>query len=170
MPNEGFKPAIGNKYAVFGISLPAAYVDDSITKTGASWDMFREAVKYLYENEDERFSFTGSLDGIWAKKNWNNIGGKIRLGGYVSFTDEQFQSTPALIRIVGIKDYVNSPYSPEIELSNVTVGGGFSNALRKLETTEVVIENTNKDSIRFAKRGFREAKETTKLLEAALLN
>ena len=74
MPNEGFKPAIGNKYAVFGISLPKAYVDDYITETGASWDMFREAVKYLYENEDERFSFTGSLDGIWAKKNWNNIG------------------------------------------------------------------------------------------------
>lgn len=170
MPKEGFKPAIGDTYIVYGISLPTAYVDDTATKTGASWDMFREGAKYLYEHEDDRFSFTGPLDGIWAKKVWLEIGGKIKLGGYVSFTDEQFQIEPALIRIVGIKDYVNKPYSPEIEISNVVVGAGFATGLRKLETTEVAIDQTNKNSIRFAKRGFREVKETTKLLEAAFTN
>lgn len=167
MPNEVFKPAIGDKYAVFGIHLPDAYIED--TEIGAEWKMFREAAKYMYENEDPRFSFTGPLDGIWAKQNWLAIGGKIKLGGYVSFTAE-FQTTPVLIRIVGIKDYINKPYSPEIELSNVTVGAGFATSLRKLEATEVVIDESKKESIRFAKRGFREARETSKMLENALLN
>jgi hypothetical protein len=167
MPNEAFKPAIGDKYAVFGIHLPDAYIED--TEIGAEWKMFREAAKHMYENEDPRFSFTGSLDGVWAKQNWLAIGGKIKLGGYVSFTAE-FQTTPVLIRIVGIKDYVNKPYSPEIELSNVTVGAGFSAGLKKLKATEVVIDESKKETIRFAKRGFREARETSKMLENALLN
>lgn len=167
MPNDTFKPAIGDKYAVFGIHLPDAYIED--TDTGAEWKMFREAAKYMYENEDPRFSFTGPLDGIWAKQNWLAIGGKIKLGGYVSFTAE-FQTTPVLIRIVAIKDYINKPYSPEIELSNVTVGSGFATSLRKLEATEVVIDESKKESIRFAKRGFREVRETSKMLENALLN
>lgn len=167
MPSDTFKPAIGDKYAVFGIHLPDAYIED--TETGAEWKMFREAAKFKYENEDPRFSFTGPLDGIWAKQNWLSIGGKIKLGGYISFTAE-FQTTPVLIRIVGIKDYINKPYSPEIELSNVTVGAGFSTGLKKLEATEVVIDESKKESIRFAKRGFREARETSKMLESALLN
>jgi hypothetical protein len=170
MPNDIFKPVMGDKYAIFGISLPESYICNNSDQSGASWDMFREAVRYLYQNEDPRFSFTGELDPIWAKKKWLEIGSKIRLGGYVAFTDEQFQEEPVLIRIVGIKDYINSPYSPEIELSNVTVGGGFSNTIKKLETTEVVIEERHQESIRYAKRGFREAQETTDLLKAAFTN
>jgi len=170
MPNDIFKPSVGDRYAVFGISLPESYVSDNETKSGASWDMFREAVRYLQENEDPRFSFTGELDPIWSKKNWLEIGSKIRLGGFVAFCDTQFQSSPVLIRIIGIRDYINSPYSPEIELSNVTVGGGFSNSIKKLETTEVVVEQKHRESIRFAKRGFREAQETTRMLESAFNN
>ena len=74
MPNEAFKPAIGDKYAVFGIHLPDAYIEDE--EIGAEWKMFREAAKFKYENEDPRFSFTGPLDGSWAKQDWFEIGGK----------------------------------------------------------------------------------------------
>ena len=38
-------------------------------------DMFRAAVKYLFDNEELKFTFTGELDGIWSKKDWVNIGG-----------------------------------------------------------------------------------------------
>lgn len=62
IPNANRKPAVGDTYAVFNISLPPAYVCDDETKTGASWEMFREAVRYLYENEDERFAFSGVLE------------------------------------------------------------------------------------------------------------
>lgn len=170
MPGSVFMPVVGDKYVVFGMSLPEAYVCDNTTKTGASWDMFLEAVKYFFDNEDPRFSFTGDLDGIWAKKDWLNIGGKIILGGFCAFTDEQFQNTPVLIRMVGIKDYINDPHYPQIELSNVTVGNTTSSQIKSIPTKDVLIEDSKKDSIRFAKRGFRDAKQTTEMLQSALLN
>ncbi|RHO68313.1 hypothetical protein DW083_16030 [Parabacteroides sp. AF48-14] len=37
MPNETFKPAVGDTYAIFNISLPDAYVCDNKSKSGASW-------------------------------------------------------------------------------------------------------------------------------------
>lgn len=165
-----FTPQPGDTYAVFGIQLPDAYVCDNATKTGASWDMFREAAKYLYEHEDKTFIFTGTLDGIWAKKRWLQIGGKIILGGYVLFSDEQFMPEGSLIRITGVKRYVNKPYMPEIELSNTTTGSSISSDLNKPGQNEVVIDDKYKDSLRFTKRRFRDAKETMRMLEDALLN
>lgn len=170
MPNETYKPAIGDKYAIFGIQLPDSYISDDATKTGASWDMFREAIRYFWDNEDSKFSFIGELDPQWASSDWVNIGGRIVRGGYVAFTDSQFQAQPVLIRIVGIRDYVNYPHKPQIELSNMTLGGGAGSALKNLPSTETVIEQSKKDVIRFAKRGFREAKETAKMIENSLLN
>lgn len=165
-----FTPQPGDTYAVFGIQLPDAYICDNPTKTGASWDMFREAAKYLYEHEDKQFTFNGTLDGIWAKKRWSQIGGKIVLGGYVNFSDKQFHPQGSLIRMVGIKRYVNKPYMPEIELSNTTSGGSISSDLNKPGQNEVVIDDKYKDSLRFTKRRFRDAKETMQMLEDALLN
>lgn len=126
MPNTTFAPKSGDKYAVFKCMLPTAYICDNATKTGASWDMFRAAVKCLFDNEDLKFTFTGELDGIWSKKDWVNIGGRIKLGGYIRFSDEQFQKDGVLVRITGIKDYINKPHSPVIELSNTTVSGSVS--------------------------------------------
>ncbi len=170
MPNDTFKPAVGDKYAVFHVALPDAYISDDVTKSGASWDMFREGVKYLYDNEEQKFTFTGELDGIWAKKDWLNIGGKIRLGGFVRFSDERFQPEGALVRIIGIKDYINNPHSPEIELSNSTVGQTVSSELKKIESNEVVMDNLHKEALQFAKRRFRDSQETIEMLKEAMLN
>lgn len=170
MPNDVYKPIIGDKYAVFGIQLPEAYVCDNTTKAGASWDMFKEAAKFLFENEDQKFTFTGELDGIWSKKRWLSIGGKIRLGGYVLFEDPHFQPEGIKIRITSVKDYIHNPYSPKIELSNTTVGGNISNDLNKIEENEVLTDKLFGDSIQFTKRRFRDAKETLEMLNNALLH
>lgn len=171
MPDGGvWMPEVGDKYAVFGIQLPEAYISDNATRTGASWDVFREAVKYLYEHEDKKFTFTGTLDGIWAKKRWLTVGGKIVLGGFVSFTDNQFHPEGSLIRIVGIKRYVNNPYSPEIELSNTPVGTSVASELNKIETNEVQVEENHKQALQFTKRYYRDAKETMEMLADSLLS
>ena len=112
MPNDIYKPNLGDKYAVFGIQLPDAYICNNSTKEGASWDMFREAAKYLYENEDPKFTFKGELDSIYSKKRWLSIGGKIKLGGYILFKDPQFIPEGIKIRITSIKEYIHRPYSP----------------------------------------------------------
>lgn len=168
MPSSTFIPAVGDKYAVFGCQLPQAYINDAQTKTGAEWDMYREGVRYMYDNEEALFSFSGELDGIWAKRDWVNIGGHIVLGGYISFTDSRFQSEAVLVRIIGIKDYVNNPHSPEIELSNKTVSAGFVTTIKQAEAQEVYTEEMAKAAMSFTKRRFRDAKETIDMLNVLI--
>jgi hypothetical protein len=170
MPNDIYKPNLGDKYAVFGIQLPDAYICNNSTKEGASWDMFREATKYLYENEDPKFTFKGELDSIYSKKRWLSIGGKIKLGGYILFKDPQFIPEGIKIRITSIKEYIHRPYSPIIELSNTTTGVTVSSELNKIESNEVKTDNQYKNSIQFTKRRFRDAKETISMLNDALLH
>lgn len=170
MPGGTFLPAVGDKYAVFGCMLPDAYICDNTNKVGASWEMFREAIRYLYEHEDQEFTFTGTLQAKWARDNWLNIGGRLVVGGYVQFSDTQFAPDGVLIRITGIKEFLTAPYSITLEISNSTQGGGFSSTMLNLEGLEVVIDDTKKDLVQYTKRRFRDAQETMSLLESALLD
>lgn len=169
MPDGVYSPKIGDKYAVFGCMLPNEYFCDNKSQTGGSWDMFREAVKYKYEHEERRYNFTGELDGIWAKRDWLNIGGKIVLGGYVQFTAD-FVPDGVLIRIVGVKEMINNPYSPTIELSNTTTGTSITSDLLKIEQNEVIAEDNRKEVLQFAKRRFRDAQETMGMIQDSLLH
>lgn len=169
MPNSTFIPAVGDKYVVFNCMLPAAYICDNSTKSGAEWDMFREAVRFKFDNEEQKFTFTGELDGIWAKKDWVNINGHIVLGGYISFHDSSFQQKGVLVRITGIKDYVNNPHSPVIELSNETVSPNFNTEINQLQGQEILINESHTQALNFTKRRWRDAKESMSMLENALL-
>ncbi|MFI3322864.1 MAG: hypothetical protein R3Y50_10155 [Rikenellaceae bacterium] len=168
MPSATYKPAVGDKYAVFHCSLPDAYICDNESQSGASWDMFKEGCKYLHEHKDTLFTFTGEVDDIYAKTNWVNIGGKLVLGGYVDFTDSQF--TGAQVRILSIKEYINNPYNLELDLSNAVVGTGVSSTLKKAENAEVEIKESEKNTVNYVRRTFRDVQETAKMLEDALLN
>ena len=170
MPGGVLIPSVGDEYAVFGMQLPDEYICDNDSKTGASWDMFREAARYLYEHEALEFEFKGTLDNIWSKRRWLEVGGKIKLGGYIRFSDEEFQPEGVDIRITGIKSYINNPYKPEIELSSAVVGGSISSDLNKPSQNEVVIGDKYKASLEFTKRRFRDARETMEMLEDTMLN
>lgn len=167
MPNDTFKPTIGDQYSVYNMQMPNAYISDNATKSGASWEMMKEACKYLYENSTDLFTFTGDLDGIWAKKKWANIGGRLKMGAYINFSDTEFQRTPVPIRIIGLKEYVNNPYSPQIELSNKVQGHSFASEMRKLRNQEVYFGELNKRTQSLTKRSWRDAQETIKQIEAA---
>ena len=167
MPNDIFKPAIGDEYSVYNMQMPNAYICDNATQSGASWEMMKEACKYLYENCADHFTFTGDLDGIWAKKHWANVGGRLKMGAYINFSDTEFQRTPVAIRIVGLKEYVNNPYSPQIELSNKVQGQSFATEIRKLQNQEVYFGELNKRTLSETKRSWRNALETIKQVEEA---
>lgn len=172
MPNETFKPRGGedpDTYAVFGIMLPDAYIRNDSDRTGASWDMFREAARHLYENEDQKFTFTGTLQGLWAKRNWNAVGGRLMVGAYILFSDKQFAPEGKRIRITGIKDYISSPYSPAIELSNSVSGKSVGSQLREIDRNEVVVDEAKKSIMQFTKRRFRDASETISMLQDSML-
>lgn len=169
MPGGVYIPHEGDTYAIFGCMLPDAYICNNATKTGASWDMFREAARYLYENEDTKFTFSGELQGMWAKRNWLKVGGKLVVGGYVLFTDNQFAPDGVKIRITGIKDYLTSPYAPTVELSNSVSGKSLNSTLNELENGNVIVDENQKKIIQFTKRRFRDSLETIDMLEQALL-
>lgn len=174
MPGDCFIPDVYDKYAIFHCSLPDDYINayrgSNPVKSGAEWDMFREAVKHLYEAEQQHFTFSGTLDGLWAKKNWANIGGRIVLGGFILFSDNDFAPEGVRVRITGIKDYVNNPHSPEIELSNSIIGASVSTTLKELTAEEVNVETKHTEAIQYSRRRWRDAQETMTMLEKAMLN
>lgn len=168
MPGGAFVPSVGDKYAVFHCMLPQAYINDTTTRSGAEWDLLRKAVKHLYSHEDPKFSFTGTLDGIWAKRNWANVGGRLKIGAFILFSDKQFQPEGVAVRIVGIKDYINTPHSPEIELSNAPVSSSFGTTLKALESAAVAVDEKHREALQYSKRRFRDAQETAEMIGAAL--
>lgn len=168
MPNATYMPRVGDEYAVFHCALPEAYINEPKTKQGAEWDLMRKAVAYLYDHEGAQFTFTGELDGIWAKKNWANIGGRLKIGGFVRFSDPQWQPEGVDVRIIGIKQYVNNPHSPILELSNAPISRSFSSTLQKLENQALGAEEQVRQVSDFAQRRLRDAQETMEMLREAV--
>lgn len=168
-PDSGYFPKEGDEFIVLGVMLPDAYVCDDDTQSGAAWDMFREAARKLYENEEQKFTFKGELQGLWCKRNWLRIGGRLKVGGYIHFTDSQFAKDGVDMRITGIKDYLYSPYSPTVEIGNSVSGKSVTSSLREIERAEVVIKDTKTELAQYTKRRFRDAKETVTMLEEAML-
>lgn len=173
MPDNTWQPAAGDKYAIFGCTLPAEYINDSQTQTGAEWDLFREAARHLHDNADFKFSFRGELQGKWARSNWSTgleVGTKLVIGGYIRFTDTQFAPAGVDIRIVGVKTFLCDPYAPTIEISNsIASPASVSSDLRKPEAQDVKIEDSYRGAISFVKRRWRDTNETMEMLEDAIL-
>lgn len=168
MPNATYMPRVGDEYAVFHCALPEAYINEPRTKQGAEWDLMRKAVAYLYDHEGAQFTFSGELDGIWAKKNWANIGGRLKIGAFVRFSDPQWQPEGVDVRIIGIKQYVNNPHSPILELSNAPISRSFSSTLQKLESQALGAEKQVRQVSDFAQRRLRDAQETMEMLREAV--
>jgi len=163
-PSGSIVPEIGDKYAVFNISLPTDYI------TSAETDVLNDAVKYLWENEQPKYTGTGTLDAIYAKRNWLAIGGFLNCGYFVSLTSDEFLPTPIDIRIVAVKEYINKPKEPEITLSNEVSGKTLGSELNKTSTQEQAINRKDAEVVRFARRQFSDIKQTTEMLQSALLN
>ena len=171
MPQGTFLPEAGDAYAVFNVSLPSAYISDPKTYSGAEFDALREAARSLYGSSEVKFSFSGEIDGIWSKKNWEQVGPRIRIGSYVRFVHESmFPDTPATARIIGITQYVNNPHSPKIEISNASGRSSLSARLNELENQEAHVEELHEESRRYAKRRFSDVKQTIQMLSKAFDN
>lgn len=169
MPNATFRPNVQDTYIVVNCCMPPAYIRDLETASGAEFDALRQAAKFLYQNKDVQLTFKGAIDDLFSKRNWLNVGGKLVLGGCVSFTHAQVQKEALVTRIVAIKDYINNPYTPEVTLSNESVKGGLTSRLSQMQGQTAHVLNQTYALERYARRSFRDAKETMEALENALL-
>lgn len=157
-----YHPSTGNTFIVAGVSLPSEYVSEAEDKA------LREAVKYLYEHEAQKVTINAEIDPIQAARMWDSWSPKIILGGFVRLTDDDLLAEVSDIRIRAVKQYVNAPTKPVVELSNSTVSVSFGTTIRELENQEVHTGELHKDSIQFTKRSFAQVRETLTMLEGAI--
>lgn len=166
MPNDVWRPAVGDRYVVLNMYMPDEFLCDTENKAGAEWELFREAVKYMFDNEDNKFDFSGKLDSIYAHNNWENIGGKIKVGSYVKFTDPQFEADGVLLRIQSVKEGINDPYAPELTLSNKQSSASIASKIVNIEKeTPYKIELAKKEAQNYAARSYAQVRETTAMLQ-----
>lgn len=148
---------IGDTYVLFGVNFSTPEFETYVHN--GEMDLFKEAVRYKYENEELRFTFKGQMDGIWAQRNWDDINDRIVIGGYVNFTDPQFNPEGTLIRIAAIKEYLHEPYKPELELTNIVLGGGLRGELSEIPQQDIVIDETTRQSRVLEQRNWRNIME-----------
>ena len=147
-PNPTFAPQAGDKYIVFGCALPNSYIRDDATQSGASWEMLKEAVKYLWEREEPQVTFTLPIDEIWYK----NSGNLINKGDYINFIDSDFSPNGAKIRVIGLKQYLHNPYKIELTLSNVRVDRRFRRQRNVIDVLDETLTTYNRDTISLTDR------------------
>ena len=171
MPNATFRPSVGDKYAVFNCALPQAYINaGAVSKEGAEWEAAKEAAKYLYENMEPKVSYKGDLDPLFAKGNWEGVKEYLTCGSYISFSDPAVQSTPIMVRIIGVRQNVNNRHAPVFEFSNDLISPTLYSTIKQLQAGEAHVESLSKQGRQYTQRSFRSAKETMQMLIDAAID
>ncbi|MBO7471095.1 MAG: hypothetical protein J6T78_04430 [Bacteroidaceae bacterium] len=114
MPSGSFIPAVGDTFNVYNITLPEQYV------TEAQIEMFKKAVKYMYENGRQKINIDCKVDRVWLASHQEEDRHFV-IGGYISFTDTDVQQTPLRMRIVSLKRMLNNWFDIDITLSTATI-------------------------------------------------
>lgn len=129
MPNsDGYAPAQGDKYAVFGCSLPQAYYDDG-NGNGAEWEMFARVVRRMWDCERDSYVVNAEADPIWLNAHRSSpytAGGRtfangvqpyIAIGAHMTVTDAMLPSG-VLMRVTAIREPWNDRLHPQLTLSS----------------------------------------------------
>lgn len=162
----GYVPHRNDEFAIFHVFLPNQYVEE------AERELLLTACEYLWKHGEVEVEFNGTVDGIWAKDNWENIFPYIKLGGYVRFYDKHILngSNGKLMRILNIKQYINNPHSPEITLSNSSVSQGVSAEIKKIPQNQVAAMAEIDRQVSYTKRSFEDTKDMQQILKEAFVD
>ena len=161
-PSARWMPKAGDRYAVFGISLPSTYIKEAEER------MLSEAKRYLEDNMEPVYTFRGEVDGIWARKHWLEVGGKLVPGGHVLFSDPEFHPSGSVIRIVSTTQAVNDPHAPSVTLSTAPVPGSLLSRLDRVEADEVVRREQIREVQRQQSQSYRQALEHLSMVDRAV--
>ncbi|MDD7438574.1 MAG: hypothetical protein PUK66_07080, partial [Bacteroidales bacterium] len=163
MPGGNFIPKVGDKYAIYNITLPSEYLSN------ASQRLFEESVRYFDTVINPPYVFSGEVDPIWAKKEWLHIGGYMQPGAHILFTDPQYHTEGSVVRVMGVRTPLDKPYAPQLTLSNAPAKGvGIGNALSKLEADKVIAERRELRLQRLQRQNYEQALEHIAMVERAV--
>lgn len=125
-----FYPAVGDKYAVFGVRLPDEYI------TKAETELLNASVRYFHEALQPKVTYKAELDGLYAQKNWGALAPKLAIGAYVRLVDTSLDIDDH-VRITAIRTKLSQQYKPQITLSNEVQAPSLAVALGTLEAEGV---------------------------------
>lgn len=108
-----FSPAIGDKFNVYGVSLPYGYINGGATMQGASWDLWRHTVEALYNEWQIVDDVKIEIDKLYLKTHWADLYDKLDLGKRICIEDDVTQYT-----ITSITETLSDPYNIVCELKN----------------------------------------------------
>ena len=151
-----FFPAAGDKYAIFGCSLPDEYV------ASAEAEMLSTGARYMAERLEARVQYRAELDGLWAKKNWSAVAHKLTIGTIV-----QLEGTAKDVRISSVRTSLNSPYTPRITFSNAPyMVGSLTTQIATIESAEVrTREETRQSLLSLQARTYEDTKVVREMIE-----
>lgn len=165
MPSASFPVRRGDKYAVFHVALPGAYIEM------AERELLKAAVRYLHPRAGHRYTVRAELDPVWAREKWGDLGGRLALGGYVAIQDKELfgagaeANRMAILRVVATSRRLDDPYSPRLELSNEPAAGGVFSQLARARAQERVANERADAAVRFSRRGLADAREGLRQLD-----
>lgn len=125
-----FYPAVGDKYAVFGVRLPDEYI------TKAETELLSASVRYFHEALQPKVTYKAELDGLYAQKNWGALAPKLAIGAYVRLVDTSLDIDDH-VRITAIRTKLSQQYKPQITLSNEVQAPSLAVSLGTLEAEGV---------------------------------
>ena len=125
-----FYPAVGDKYAVFGVRLPDEYI------TKAETELLNASVRYFHEALQPKVTYKAELDGLYAQKNWGALAPKLAIGAYVRLVDTILDIDDH-VRITAIRTKLSQQYKPQITLSNEVQAPSLAVSLGTLEAEGV---------------------------------
>lgn len=165
IPSKAFPVRENDRYAVFHVKLPPAYV------RMAEGEMLRAAVRYLHPRAGHRFTVRAEVDGAWARGQWEALGGRLGLGGYVAIKDKALfggdEDKTAVLRVVAVARRFDDPYSPQLELSNEPAAGGIFTQLARARAQEQIVSARAEQGVQYTRRSLRDAQDGMRQLAEA---
>lgn len=163
-PGKAFAPKAGDKYAVFGMKMPDAYI------AAAQKEMLRLAAASLYVYRNAQFTLRDSINQQWAKRYWTELalGTKFVIGGYVKYYNEAlFPDAEGHIytsRITAVKRGLNNPYDIELTVSDKPGTRTVASEFKRIDNGEVHGKEERDGIIQYTKRSLRDTLETAEAL------
>ena len=145
-----FYPAVGDKYAVFGVRLPDEYI------TKAETELLNASVRYFHEALQPKVTYKAELDGLYAQKNWGALAPKLAIGAYVRLVDTSLDIDDH-VRITAIRTKLSQQYKPQITLSNEVQAPSLAVSLGALEADGVQQKEEVQAVRREVARSFQQA-------------
>jgi len=148
-PNQLASINLNDEYAVFGMNMPQAYISDDNTHSGASWDLYRDAVKYLYDKENGEVLVQFKIDPIYASNptKWNDINPYLRIGAYYLLKDKEIVGEELKVRVLGMKQNLFYKEKVDLTLSNTYLRKNFRTEIDGRFNNIIITEKETKDRL-----------------------